>query len=368
MAGTIDRREVRAVALGASIVAGYTACVLASGRVDGAAFARLFSSYLHMSFSLWAAVGTMSVLLLLYLHRPRPGQPIVAPTTLLAAWMADRWRRDRLVSLIWPPILFAALMAGFNAFKQMVLPAAGFGFDGAFAAVDRILFLGRDPWTVTHLLFGGRWATMILDSLYHGWFVPMSLGVAVCAFLAADAFRLRTQYLLTYMGIWILIGSLAAFAVPSMGPCFTGALLTGPDPFGDLVSELTRLDGEVRATIGTGLVSLDNQRRLLALYGSDRLTIGAGISAMPSVHNALAVLFALAARRVGRTAGQVMTGYAVLIWIGSIHLGWHYACDGIVAALMTIAIWRGSGRVVDWLERGRASSQPHPQTGEVALG
>lgn len=364
MAGTIDRREVRAVALGAAIVASYTACVLASGRVDGAAFAQLFGTYLHMSFSLWAAVGIMAVLLLLYVRRPRPGQPIVSPTLLLGKWMTDRWRRDRMLSLVWPPLLFATLMASFNAFKQMVLPVAGFGYDGAFAAFDRMLFLGHDPWTVTHLLLGGRWQTMILDSLYEGWFAPMTLGVAVCAFLTADAFRLRTQYLLSYMGVWILIGSVVAFALPSAGPCFTGALLPGADRYAGLMSQLAKVGAET----GGGLVSLQNQERLLTMHGSETLTIGAGISAMPSVHNALAVLFALAAWRLNRMAGLVMAGYALLIWIGSIHLGWHYACDGIVAAILTVAIWRASGRIVTWLEQTSPSTSRAAIVGDVALG
>ena len=51
-----------------------------------------------------------------------------------------------IVSLFWPPLLFATLMASFNAFKQMVLPVAGFRYDPLFAQLDRLLFLGNDPW------------------------------------------------------------------------------------------------------------------------------------------------------------------------------------------------------------------------------
>jgi hypothetical protein len=31
--------------------------------------------------------------------------------------------------------------------------------------------------------------------------------------------------------------------------------------------------------------------------------------------------------------------YAALIFVGSIHLGWHYAVDGIVGAAAAIAVW-----------------------------
>ena len=72
---------------------------------------------------------------------------------------------------------------------------------------------------------------------------------------------------------------------------------------------------------------------------------------MPSVHNGLAVLFAIAGWRINKWFGGFLAGYAVLIWIGSIHLGWHYAIDGLLAAALTLGIWTIAGRIVDRLER-----------------
>ena len=99
---------------------------------------------------------------------------------------------------------------------------------------------------------------------------------------------------------------------------------------------------------------------LLSAHGSDAIVMGGGISAMPSVHNALSVLFALAAWKVYRPLGWAFAAYAVAIWIGSIHLGWHYGLDGIVAAILTYAIWVGAGRLADRLERPllHAGAQP----------
>src|SRR3546814_19240972 len=72
---------------------------------------------------------------------------------------------------------------------------------------------------------------------------------------------------------------------------------------------------------------------------------------MPSVHNGLAALFAIAAFRLWRPLGWVVAAYAALIWVGSIHLGWHYAIDGMVSIAMTFAIWHVTGRIADRLER-----------------
>ena len=64
--------------------------------------------------------------------------------------------------------------------------------------------------------------------------------------------------------------------------------------------------------------------------------IGAGISAMPSLHVAMAVFWT---------------------WIGSFHLGWHYALDGLVSLIGVILIWRFARWSADILsaERPRAA-------------
>lgn len=40
-----------------------------------------------------------------------------------------------------------------------------------------------------------------------------------------------------------------------------------------------------------------------------------------------------------RRAGIALTLNAVVIMIGSVHLGWHYALDGYVGALGTVVVW-----------------------------
>lgn len=350
-----DRREVRAAGLGIAIVATYLALVLLSGRVDLADFAQLFIAYLRGSFSLWLLLALAGLLWLLYVNRPKDKSG-ASPARVVGAWLKTRWERDRLISLFWPPVLFAALMASFNAFKQMILPAAGFRFDPLFADLDRALFLGHDPWRITHALFGSPAATALIDKAYHGWFVPMALGLMICAWLPRATFRLRTQYLLSYIAMWIGVGSLLAFLLPSAGPCFYMNFV-GPSP--EFQALMDRLAAD-QAAVGSPISALTFQAGLLRMYGGDALMIGGGISAMPSVHNGLAALFAFAAFRVNRKAGWAMAAYAALIWIGSIHLGWHYAIDGLVSFALAWGIWRAAGWVADWLDRPSAEKAAVP--------
>ncbi len=336
-------REIRAVIAQAVFVLGFAASVLFSGRVDFGDFEELAGTFVNAAFSLWAIVGAFVIIIVLVrgaAHAKTAGGPI----TLLATLLKERWHRDYFASLLWPPLMFAILMTAYNAFKQMILIRHPFQFDALFAQMDRAIFLGHDPWVITHALFASPFATMMIDHLYHGWYAPMALGVIVCAWLPADGWRLRTQYLLTYAGVWILFGSIIASLLPAAGPVYYNDLIAPNPSFAALMADLRNTNQmyEIRA--------LDIQSVLLAVQGSDSLQPGAGISAMPSVHNALAVLFAIAAFRIRKWIGWVMVAYACAIWIGSIHLGWHYAIDGLASTILTIGLWAVCGRVTDWLE------------------
>jgi membrane-associated phospholipid phosphatase len=147
--------------------------------------------------------------------------------------------------------------------------------------------------------------------------------------------------------VWVGLGSVLAFLLPAAGPCFYPQLVGSNPDFQQLLNRLSA----IQSASGTPLLALHNQQVLWHAHTHDNLAFGGGISAMPSVHNGLAVLFALAAWRIKPVLGIAFGAYAALIWIGSIHLGWHYAVDGIVAGLLTYWIWRACGKLADRLER-----------------
>jgi hypothetical protein len=199
-------REIRAVIVGATVVTIYLCLVLMTGRVDLVQFTDLFLTYATGSVTLWLVVGTMAMFVQIFRRMRQSGQEAFL-FAFLRESLEARWKRDRGAALLWPPLLFAALIASFNSFKQMVLPIAGFGSDPWLARADRLLFFGHDGWRVTHFLFGSPQATRLIDSLYHGWFLPTAIGVILCAWLPASTYRLRTQYLLSYVAVWIGLGS-----------------------------------------------------------------------------------------------------------------------------------------------------------------
>ena len=135
---------------------------------------------------------------------------------------------------------------------------------------------------------------------------------------------------------------MAAYFLASAGPCFYYRAF-GSLHFRPLMDQLRNADAHLSAIAPIfHIQSLDIQDWLWRSHVNGRGTFGGGISAMPSLHVAIATLMACTSFHFGRRSGWIMTGFAIMIWIASVHLGWHYASDGVVAAAMTVAIWKAS--------------------------
>jgi hypothetical protein len=95
----------------------------------------------------------------------------------------------------------------------------------------------------------------------------------------------------------------------------------------------------------------ETQRGLWAAVANGIVVVGGGVSAFPSLHVALPLLGACAAWPRMRWLAWGLLGYAIVLWIGTVHLGWHYAVDGEASALLIYPIWWLSG----WLTMGRGA-------------
>lgn len=335
-----SRRERSVAALNAAAVAAFAAFVLASGSVSPGSYFTLAGAYIGITLLIFGfAVLIYSGQLLL-----RSGietRWTASPARAVAQGLARRWSDERMFGLCWPVALFLLLMPTFNAFKQRMLPSAGFVHDEALARMDRWIF-GGDPGLWLHQLIGSPATTRFFDATYHSWFVPTTLGLCVVGLCASP--RTRAQYVTAYVGVWIVLGAVLAYLLPAAGPAFYRDLVgaAGAEPFIAVHQHLASTSAS-----GSFLTSLYNQSYLLENLGSPTLVVGGGISAVPSVHNAMAVLFALASFRAHYLLGLAMSGFALLIWIASVYLNWHYAVDGIAGALGAILLWYGSGWLVD---------------------
>ena len=272
----------------------------------------------------------------------QPARPIAAVSNdcLSVGW--PRLRQGLPYFLILP-----IFMSVFSSAKQTI---GGFGWDNTFIAIDAALH-GRDPWIFFGPLVASPYAIFIVNFFYNLW-VPVIWAVTIWQTFSAGPHR--AQYLISFLLLWILGGTILAHIFASVGPCFVEAVHDSPH-FATLMERLHAANETVP------IWAVTTQDYLLSSYHHGTLGFGTGISAMPSMHVSIAVLMALLGWRLSRTAGIAFTAYATFIMIGSVSLGWHYAIDGYAGAALSWAIWRLVGYV---LHRVSATGlQPASRTG-----
>jgi hypothetical protein len=271
---------------------------------------------------------------------------VVKPANFIAAMQAAvvRFLTLRRVCIALPAMLILPLFgATFTNLKVLIPAIVPFSWDPAFAEWDRLLHGGYYPWQLLQPLLGYPYVTSLINAVYHLWFF-LAYGVVFWQIVSTDRPRLRMQYLLTFVLVWALIGNVAAMLLSSAGPVYYGRVTGLPDPFAPLMSYLQQASAVAPVPV------LHVQDMLWRLYESHGIAVGGGISAMPSLHVAIAVSFVLLARAIDRRLAIAFTIFAVTIFLGSVHLGWHYAIDGYVAAAAAWLIWRSVG----WLLERRA--------------
>ncbi|HZF32974.1 MAG TPA: phosphatase PAP2 family protein [Candidatus Angelobacter sp.] len=237
-------------------------------------------------------------------------------------------------------VLFPLFASTFTYFKAAIPLFHPFAWDVRLAAWDAALHGGHAAWEWLQPVFGYPYATALVTVFYHLWFF-VTYGVLAWQAISLSRPRLRMQYLLTTLLLWSLVGTLAATSLSSAGPVYFARVTGLPDPFAPLMAYLRQANEMVP------VLSLQVQDMLWQAYAGNGTEIGAGISAMPSLHVATSFSYMLVGFAVRRWLGILLAGFAALILIGSVHLGWHYAIDGYAGILCTVAIWFTVGWLLD---------------------
>lgn len=277
------------------------------------------------------------------LYRHRPPEPLAH---LKARYASPAITRPIVAGL---PMLGIAivLLPFFSKMKAAIPLFTEYSWDAAFIAWDRAIFFGLDAWQVLQPVLGYPVVTAALALLYQLWFLLLYPGVLFFAFARLDPV-LRRRFFLSYILAWTVIGGAMATALASVGPVFLEPLIGDPT-FAPQMAYLYASNQDVPIMV------LPVQEMLLDWYGRAENGLGSGITAMPSMHCAIAFLYWLAMRRVDRAWGLFFGVFAAITWISSVHLAYHYAVDGLVSLFAILAIWRVSGWIIAawdrWLAR-----------------
>lgn len=235
-----------------------------------------------------------------------------------------------------PGIIAPIFMASFTVGKTLIGIRLGFTWDAFFADLDEAIF-GTDPWRLTHAVFGTTFGSRFLKLFYVGWGAAVAFSMPLVIVMARREHA--GTFVLAMFLTWLIAGLFMAALFSSAGPCFIEAFSP------ELGKRFAPLNEQLAALLGSNDAIHMTQDYLAKNWNGKVAVKGGGISAFPSVHVAVVVLFVIASWRVP-IMRYVSMLFAALIWIGSVHFGYHYAVDGIASAGIAAGSWTIASKTV----------------------
>jgi hypothetical protein len=258
---------------------------------------------------------------------------------IVADWRDGFLTGERIAAALPVFVLMPAFFSAYTSMKTTIPVIQPFSWDPAFARWDLWLHGGSHPWELLQPLLGQPLVSSAVNAVYNLWFFVL-FGLLLWQAVSLRDRRLRMQFLVSFVVAWAILGSLAATLLSSAGPVYFGRVTGLEDSFAPLMAYLRE------AGASYPIWALEVQDMLWSDYRLADAGPGSGISAMPSMHVASSVLFALLGWRHSRLLGAALTIFALLILVGSVHLGWHYAIDGYAAVPAAWLVWAAVGRVL----------------------
>ncbi|MEQ7874627.1 phosphatase PAP2 family protein [Sphingomonas sp. ASV193] len=220
----------------------------------------------------------------------------------------------------WPAILLGIMLAGLDLYffmwiKPQLNALRPFWADPYLAGLGKLLF-GVDSWRLVTFMLQ-EWVAVAYTPV---WFVAL-IATLYYVLLQPPSER-RSRVLITYFLLWSVFGPVGQYFFSAGGPIFYRRIY-GLGRYDELTAQLPAV-----ARLASGYLWEAYQRKLLVY--------GAGISAMPSLHDASVTWAVIAFHREGWPLRILSYAFALFILVASVALGWHFSADGIVAIAGTL--------------------------------
>ena len=290
-----------------------------------------------------ALFGVMGLAIGLFQRRQTIGSHQASLQNYRLAWRS--LRSDTLTAQYFANVVIVFLVApvglsAFSAAKQAIPFIHPFSWDARIAALGAAIHGGKHLWVSLQPILAHPAVTVAMDWFYHRLWAVLLFGAFACGALLPPS-PLRRRYLLAFVLVFLIVGTVGALALSSAGPAYYARVVgrSSSDPYAPLLSYLDSVN------VRDGLLSVRGQGGLWYAYTHDVEALGFGISAMPSVHVASATLVALFGFALARPIGALLGLIAVCTFVVSVALAWHYSLDGYVGAFLACCIWWFAGRI-----------------------
>jgi hypothetical protein len=291
-------------------------------------------------FVLVAALYVFAALLLVKCAKmiafERPQHPIAELGRWFWSFFGDP---KRLANGFHGMIFVFLLMGGFTMWKNQVARILSFSWDPTLESIDRWVHFGSPPHEWLMQVIGFPFVTAAINWNYLLWFHVLFIACFVTAFQTHRTF-LRQRFFYALLLGWGIGGILFANLLSSAGPVFFGRVTGDERAYADLIEYLHRVNEQITLT------TLKLQDFLWSAYQATPSY--STISAMPSMHVTIAVLIFIATLKINRWLACVTGLFALLILVGSVQLGWHYAIDGYLGIGVAFLSWSLAGPIARW--------------------
>lgn len=303
----------------------------------------------YVGFAGYCGIAVFCAFAIWYLYHRRI---LKTPDFEKTYWSRARARyltRDRIILALPILLLWPITATGFSYLKSVMWLVNPFYADPWLHAWDRVLHFGIDPWRLLAPLLNHPPVTFVINFSYTLWFFVIQTALVLQAAATGNR-QLRMQFLLTMALAWVVVGNVAATLLSSAGPCYYALVVGDAAPYGALMDYLHEVSSNISIPWFGGamplpLTALTLQDFLWQSHVNGDFGLARGISAAPSMHIASTWVVARLCFALGRRAAIFGALFLALIFVGSIHLGWHYALDGYIAVLLAWLLWR----IVGWM-------------------
>ena len=220
------------------------------------------------------------------------------------------------------------IMTSFWTFKYYIPKFVPFYADPYLAYLDEAIHFG-EPWIFLHSITSPNLMPILVLIYFPGWAIQFSFGILYAAYHADNSARAR--YFIAFLFTIVILGNLIATATASVGPIFY-------EKFVDHI-RFNGLSSALHKSPSSSVI-FDFADRLYSAYHYGVNNFFAGISAMPSIHVAVATLNALFLSSISTLAGIAGWIFAGVTLFCSVYFGWHYAIDGYVSIILVCIIWK----------------------------